>query len=80
MEGSGKMVVTAVGVNSQAGIIFTLLGAAKLEDDVQKKKAKKGSFYFLYCSYCFFPYFTLLQSVKKTFLKHQLKYCFTFFN
>jgi P-type Ca2+ transporter type 2B len=28
MEGSGRMVVTAVGVNSQAGIIFTLLGAA----------------------------------------------------
>lgn len=28
MEGSGKMVVTAVGANSQAGIIFTLLGAA----------------------------------------------------
>ncbi|CAH8539609.1 unnamed protein product [Dicrocoelium dendriticum] len=29
MEGSGKMVITAVGVNSQAGIIFTLLGAAE---------------------------------------------------
>ncbi|XP_005534530.1 PREDICTED: plasma membrane calcium-transporting ATPase 3, partial [Pseudopodoces humilis] len=28
MEGSGRMVVTAVGVNSQSGIIFTLLGAA----------------------------------------------------
>ncbi|VDL99605.1 unnamed protein product [Schistocephalus solidus] len=27
MEGSGRMLVTAVGVNSQAGIIFTLLGA-----------------------------------------------------
>lgn len=27
MEGSGKMVVTAVGVNSQSGIIFSLLGA-----------------------------------------------------
>ncbi|NXQ65013.1 AT2B1 ATPase, partial [Anthoscopus minutus] len=27
MEGSGRMVVTAVGVNSQSGIIFTLLGA-----------------------------------------------------
>uniref|UniRef100_A0A671T2G0 Calcium-transporting ATPase n=1 Tax=Sinocyclocheilus anshuiensis TaxID=1608454 RepID=A0A671T2G0_9TELE len=26
MEGSGKMLVTAVGVNSQTGIIFTLLG------------------------------------------------------
>lgn len=29
MEGSGKMVVTAVGVNSQAGIIFALLGATE---------------------------------------------------
>lgn len=28
MEGSGKMVVTAVGINSQAGIIMQLLGAA----------------------------------------------------
>jgi len=28
MEGSGKMIVTAVGCNSQSGIIFTLLGAA----------------------------------------------------
>jgi len=27
MEGSGKMVVTAVGMNSQAGIIVALLGA-----------------------------------------------------
>lgn len=29
MEGSGKMLVTAVGVNSQTGIIFTLLGASE---------------------------------------------------
>lgn len=43
MEGSGRMVVTAVGVNSQAGIIFTLLGAAQSEDDAQKKKKKKGT-------------------------------------
>lgn len=33
MEGSGKVVVVAVGINSQAGIIFALLGAA---DDVKK--------------------------------------------
>ena len=44
MEGSGRMVVTAVGVNSQAGIIFALLGAAQSEDDAQKKKTKKGKF------------------------------------
>eukprot|EP00092_Neocalanus_flemingeri_P010565 GFUD01011381.1.p1 GENE.GFUD01011381.1~~GFUD01011381.1.p1 ORF type:complete len:1193 (+),score=190.38 GFUD01011381.1:314-3892(+) len=42
MEGSGKVLVTAVGVNSQAGIIFTLLGAAAEEiDEVEKKKKKE---------------------------------------
>lgn len=40
MEGSGRMVVTAVGVNSQTGIIFTLLGAGTEEEE---KKEKKGS-------------------------------------
>ncbi|XP_031238721.1 plasma membrane calcium-transporting ATPase 4 isoform X2 [Mastomys coucha] len=40
MEGSGRMVVTAVGVNSQTGIIFTLLGVSEEEDDDKKKKAK----------------------------------------
>lgn len=39
MEGSGRMVVTAVGVNSQTGIIFTLLGAGEDEE----KKDKKGT-------------------------------------
>ncbi|XP_066473572.1 plasma membrane calcium-transporting ATPase 2 isoform X9 [Tiliqua scincoides] len=38
MEGSGRMLVTAVGVNSQTGIIFTLLGAGEDEE----KKDKKG--------------------------------------
>jgi len=41
MEGSGKMLVTAVGINSQAGIIFTLLGAAAEEHDAESKKKKK---------------------------------------
>ncbi|XP_065351523.1 plasma membrane calcium-transporting ATPase 3 isoform X3 [Cloeon dipterum] len=41
MEGSGKMLVTAVGVNSQAGIIFTLLGAAVDEQEAEAKKRKK---------------------------------------
>lgn len=41
MEGSGKMVVTAVGVNSQTGIIFTLLGAAEDEDDDDEDEKKK---------------------------------------
>lgn len=39
MEGSGRMLVTAVGINSQTGIIFTLLGAGEGEEE---KKVKKG--------------------------------------
>lgn len=41
MEGSGKMVVTAVGVNSQTGIIFTLLGSTEGEDDDEDEKKKE---------------------------------------
>jgi len=41
MEGSGKVLVTAVGVNSQAGIIFTLLGAAADEAEQVAKDRKK---------------------------------------
>ncbi|KAG9483417.1 hypothetical protein GDO78_009372 [Eleutherodactylus coqui] len=40
MEGSGRMLVTAVGVNSQTGIIFTLLGASENEDEKKDKKGK----------------------------------------
>ncbi|XP_007446392.1 PREDICTED: plasma membrane calcium-transporting ATPase 2 isoform X2 [Lipotes vexillifer] len=40
MEGSGRMVVTAVGVNSQTGIIFTLLGAGGEEEERKDKKGK----------------------------------------
>ncbi|XP_044204886.1 plasma membrane calcium-transporting ATPase 2 isoform X5 [Thunnus albacares] len=41
MEGSGRMAVTAVGVNSQTGIIFTLLGAGVEEEEKKEKKVKK---------------------------------------
>lgn len=41
MEGSGKMLVTAVGVNSQTGIIFTLLGAGEDSDGEGEEKANK---------------------------------------
>uniref|UniRef100_A0A665VZ95 Calcium-transporting ATPase n=1 Tax=Echeneis naucrates TaxID=173247 RepID=A0A665VZ95_ECHNA len=41
MEGSGKMVVTAVGVNSQTGIIFTLLGGGEDDDDEEDEKKKE---------------------------------------
>ncbi|XP_015785620.1 plasma membrane calcium-transporting ATPase 3 [Tetranychus urticae] len=37
MEGSGRMIVTAVGINSQAGIILALLGAADIEDSNKQK-------------------------------------------
>ena len=43
MEGSGKMVVTAVGMNSQAGIIVALLGATthKLDNGAAADNAGK---------------------------------------
>ncbi|XP_041429098.1 plasma membrane calcium-transporting ATPase 3 isoform X1 [Xenopus laevis] len=41
MEGSGRMVVTAIGVNSQTGIIFTLLGAGGEEEEKKDKKGKQ---------------------------------------
>uniref|UniRef100_A0A4W5KSF5 Calcium-transporting ATPase n=1 Tax=Hucho hucho TaxID=62062 RepID=A0A4W5KSF5_9TELE len=43
MEGSGKILITAVGVNSQTGIIFTLLGAEKKEKKDKKDKLDKKS-------------------------------------
>ncbi|KAL3194358.1 hypothetical protein MRX96_016479 [Rhipicephalus microplus] len=49
MEGSGKVLVSAVGVNSQAGIILTLLGAAHTENKEQKKKKKKNKGSLLAC-------------------------------
>ncbi|KAG7477330.1 hypothetical protein MATL_G00068460 [Megalops atlanticus] len=41
MEGSGRMLVTAVGINSQSGIIFTLLGAGEAEEEKKEKKGKQ---------------------------------------
>ena len=41
MEGSGKMLVTAIGVNSQAGIIFALLGSAGDDDEEHMKTNNK---------------------------------------
>ncbi|KAJ1358332.1 hypothetical protein KIN20_016740 [Parelaphostrongylus tenuis] len=42
MEGSGKMVVAAVGVNSQTGIIMTLLGAGKSATGGQDDDSKSS--------------------------------------
>ncbi|KAI6214471.1 Plasma membrane calcium-transporting ATPase 3 [Aphelenchoides besseyi] len=41
MEGSGKILVTAVGVSSQTGIIMTLLGAAKTVAEEERKANKR---------------------------------------
>ena len=42
MEGSAKVLVTAVGIHSQTGIIMTLLGATDTEEK-DKKENKNGS-------------------------------------
>ena len=41
MEGSGRMLVTAVGLNSQTGIIMSLLGATKAHDKPKEKSKLK---------------------------------------
>jgi hypothetical protein len=49
MEGSGRFLVTAVGLNSQTGIIFQLLGATKTVSKpkaADRKKNKKSRFPF----------------------------------
>lgn len=43
MEGSGKVVVTAVGKNSQSGIIFTLLGATEETEEERRPSSASGS-------------------------------------
>lgn len=74
MEGSGKVLVTAVGINSQAGIIFALLGAVEDEANKEDKKRKKkgqqnGRFSchscFLFSLYCFS---NILKAVIQSFL------------
>ncbi|XP_017296560.1 plasma membrane calcium-transporting ATPase 1-like isoform X4 [Kryptolebias marmoratus] len=40
MEGSGRMMVSAVGLNSQTGIIVTLLGSSEHEEEKKVKKTK----------------------------------------
>lgn len=91
MEGSGKMVVTAVGVNSQTGIIFTLLGGGEDDDDEEeekkrekeeKKKQKKSQCALLLISLISYLIFvttdlSLSQIVKKTFLFSPVYILFT---
>jgi hypothetical protein len=42
MEGSGKMLVTAVGLNSQSGIIFSLLGLGTTDQVEQHEEPRKA--------------------------------------
>lgn len=53
MEGSGRMVVTAVGVNSQTGIIFTLLGAGEGDEEKKVKKGKIHKPFFMLVAWSF---------------------------
>ena len=62
MEGSGRMLVTAVGLNSQNGIIFTLIGATQKEQGKSKPgkapantvKSGTGNLCFPYSTNCDF--------------------------
>ena len=47
MEGSGKMLVIAVGINSRAGIIIALLGATQEAKEKKAKKKGKGNVVFV---------------------------------
>lgn len=51
MEGSGRMLVSAVGLNSQTGIIFTLLGAGENDEEKKVKKSKTREKNLLHMSY-----------------------------
>jgi len=52
MEGSGKAVITAVGINSQAGIIFSLMEGT----ETKKKSGAQTTLNFLTC-YVLFTFF-----------------------
>ena len=41
MEGSAKVLITAIGIHSQTGIIMSLLGATDTDKEEKKKKEKK---------------------------------------
>ena len=70
MEGSGQFLVSAIGLNSQTGIIMVLLGATAdkeddEDDDEEDKKKKKNSngMYLLYF-YFYKIHFSHLNKVK----------------
>jgi hypothetical protein len=53
MEGSGQFLVTAVGLNSQTGIIMSLLGATKEKKPAKSKKKKSNDISNCFLFVCF---------------------------
>jgi len=64
MEGSGRMLVTAVGLNSQSGIIFALLGAAAADEQQQQQQQQHGMS-FVHLFVCSKIHFTVTHSDNK---------------
>jgi len=64
MEGSGRMLVTAVGLNSQSGIIFALLGAAAADEQQQQQQQQHGMS-FVHLFVCSKIHFTVTHSNNK---------------
>lgn len=52
MEGSGKMIITAVGVNSQTGIIMAFLNSSKSSDLNAPQNTNKLEKSFLIILFC----------------------------
>lgn len=65
MEGSGRMLVTAVGLNSQSGIIFSLLGATA--ESKEDGKVLMLTFGRLFLSCACAVYDSLISSISKEF-------------
>ncbi len=61
MEGSGKVLITAVGVNSQTGIIMTLLGAT--DDEKKKKSENKGLFLYFFKFFFFIKFYRICMKL-----------------
>jgi len=65
MEGSGRMLVTAVGLNSQSGIIFALLGAAAADEQQQQQQQQQHGMSFVHLFVCSKIHFTVTHSDNK---------------
>jgi len=67
MEGSGRMLVTAVGLNSQSGIIFALLGAAAADEQQQQQQQQQQQhgMSFVHLFVCSKIHFTVTHSDNK---------------